>query len=72
MIKSNSTIRTRILNNLTTRRKRDGPREAMKEERVLRDQKKPQRAKMNLVMQRQKRSRQLSDFPKFGESIDIS
>jgi len=72
MIKSNSTIRTRILSNLTTRRKRDGPREAMKEERVLRDQKKPQRAKMNLVKQRQKRSRQLSDFPKFGESIDIS
>jgi hypothetical protein len=63
MIKSNSTIRIRILSNLTTRRKRDGLRELKKRERVLREQRRPQRGKMNRVKQRQKRSPQLSDFP---------
>ena len=70
MIKSNSTIRIRILSNLTTRRKRDGPREVKNQEQVLRDQRKQQREKKR-VRQRQKRSLQLSDFPKFGDSIDI-
>jgi hypothetical protein len=63
MIKSNSTIRIRILSNLTTRRKRDGLRELKKRERVLREQRRPQREKKNRVKQRQKRSPQLSDFP---------
>ena len=70
MIKSNSTIRIRILSNLTTRRKRDGPREVKNQEQVLRDRRKQQREKKR-VRQRQKRSLQLSDFPKFGDSIDI-